>query len=86
MYFLLMTDTQREYVEIKCQASLAVRDFEKEDRFFIPQPPHSLGLVILSQATHGVTCSDFDPAQRNLLHNLSMEAKIPFGTQERLAQ
>lgn len=81
-----MTETQRESVEIKCQESLAARDLAKEDKFLIPQPPHSLGLEIFSQATHGVTCSNFDPAQRNLLHNLSMEAKMPFGTHERLAQ
>ena len=81
-----MIDTQRECVEIKRQASLAAKDFAKDGRFLIPQPPHSLGLVILSQATHGVTCSSFDPAQRNLLHSLSIEVKMPFETQERLAQ
>ena len=81
-----MTEVHRESEEIKHHASLAAREFAKENKFLIPQPPHSFGFEILSQATQGLTESCLDPNQRKFLHNLSIENKIPFGTQERLAQ
>ena len=86
MYLRLMTETQRDSVEIKRHANLAAKDFVKKTKFLIPQPPHSFGFEMLSQATQGLTVSCFEPDQRKVLHNLSIEAKIPLGTQARLAQ
>ena len=81
-----MTETQSDSVEINRHANLAAKDLAKENKFLIPQPPHSFGLEILSQATQGLIVSYFDPDQRKVLHNLSMEDKMPLGTQARLAQ
>lgn len=71
---------------ISLHASLDARDFKNGKRSLIPQPPHPFGLTIFSHATQGGTCSTFDPAHRNLLKILLIEAKIIFGTQIRLAQ
>ena len=68
MYFACATQVQRLFGAMSCQSSFTGSAFENKSSLLIPQPPHFLGLAIVSHLTHANNLPGWLAFQRNLQH------------------